>query len=143
MPVATEESVSEVEAYQLEGESLEALFTMSEGVASTVPDVKGYRILVAMPDVSEQYGDSGIVKTQEAVETEGTSTIVGYVVRMGDDAYIDTERFPNGPWCKVGDFVVFKRYSGTRIAIHGTKFRIINDDTVEAVVRDPRGVAGY
>ena len=64
----------------------------------------------------------------------------GYVLKMGEDCYQDKERYPNGPWCKTGDWVVFRAYSGTRLNIYGKEFRIINDDTVEAVVEDPRGV---
>jgi co-chaperonin GroES (HSP10) len=63
-----------------------------------------------------------------------------YVAKVGPQAYKDTTRFPDGPWCKVGDFVITRAYAGTRILIHGTEWRIINDDTVEAVVEDPRGI---
>jgi co-chaperonin GroES (HSP10) len=59
---------------------------------------------------------------------------------MGDMAYSDKDRFPTGPWCKEGDFVLVRAYSGTRLKIHGTEWRIINDDTVEAIVEDPRGL---
>ena len=67
--------------------------------------------------------------------------IVGFVLKMGDLAYADEKKFPTGPWCKQGDWVVFRAYSGTRIKIYGQEFRIINDDSVEAVVDDPRGIA--
>jgi co-chaperonin GroES (HSP10) len=63
-----------------------------------------------------------------------------FVVKMGPDAYADKERFPNGPSCKVGDFVLVRPNTGTRLKIHGQEMRIINDDSVEATIQDPRGV---
>ena len=106
--------------------------------ASQLPDVKGFRILCAVPQVEGTY-DSGIVKAQKTKSIEENSTVVLFVMKLGDMAYIDEQRFPTGPWCKEGDFVITRAYSGTRIRIHGREFRIINDDTVEAVVDDPRG----
>ena len=106
--------------------------------ASQLPDVKGFRILCAVPQVEGTY-DSGIVKAQKTKSIEEISTVVLFVMKLGDMAYIDEQRFPTGPWCKEGDFVITRAYSGTRIRIHGREFRIINDDTVEAVVDDPRG----
>ena len=76
-------------------------------------------------------------------EDEGeaeVASIVGFVIAMGPDCYKDEKRFPTGPWCKEGDFVLMRSYSGTRISIHGKEFRLINDDTPEAVVQDPRGI---
>jgi co-chaperonin GroES (HSP10) len=72
-------------------------------------------------------------------DAEGIASIIGFVVSMGSDAYKDKDKFPNGAYCKVGDFVIFRSYSGTRFKIHTQEFRLINDDTVEAVVDDPRG----
>jgi co-chaperonin GroES (HSP10) len=70
---------------------------------------------------------------------EETASIIGYVMRVGPDAYSDPARFPAGAWCKEGDFVIFRSYSGTRFKVQGREFRLINDDTVEATVEDPRG----
>ena len=67
-------------------------------------------------------------------------TTVLFVVDMGSDCYKDPTRFPNGPWCKKGDFVLVRPNAGTRLVIHDREFRIINDDSVEAVVQDPRGI---
>jgi co-chaperonin GroES (HSP10) len=72
-------------------------------------------------------------------DAEGIASIIGFVVSMGPDAYQDKEKFPHGPYCEKGDFVIFRSYSGTRFKIHTQEFRLINDDTVEAVVDDPRG----
>ena len=103
-----------------------------------LPEVKGYRILCAVPNVDEKY-ESGIIKADKTRHIEEHSTVVLFVIKLGDMAYADKDRFPTGPWCKEGDFVITRAYSGTRIKIHGKEFRIINDDTVEAVVNDPRG----
>ena len=68
-------------------------------------------------------------------------SIIGLVVDMGDQAYGDAERFPTGPWCKQGDYVMFRANSGTRFKVDGLEYRLMNDDSVEAVVADPRGVS--
>lgn len=103
-----------------------------------LPDVQGYRILCMVPQVDETY-DSGIIKSDKTRNIEEHSTVVLFVMKLGDMCYLDENRFPTGPWCKEGDFIIARAYSGTRIKIHGQEFRIINDDTVEAVVDDPRG----
>jgi co-chaperonin GroES (HSP10) len=103
-----------------------------------LPEVKGYRLLCAVPNVEEKY-QSGILKSDKTKSLEEHSTVVLFVLKMGDMAYMDNDRFPTGPWCKEGDFVITRAYSGTRIKIHGKEFRILNDDAVEAVVDDPRG----
>ena len=107
--------------------------------AKLLPEPKGFRLLCAVPNVEEEY-EGGIVKAQDTVRVEEQTTVVLFVIKMGDLAYKDKERFPTGPWCKEGDFVLTRPYSGTRVVIHGREFRIINDDTVEAVVDDPRGI---
>ena len=106
---------------------------------SQLPEPVGYRILIAMPEVDEKT-DGGIVKASSTIRDEEVSNICGYVLKLGPDAYVDKSRFPNGPYCKKGDWVVFRAYSGTRLKIYGKEFRLINDDTVEAVVEDPTGV---
>jgi co-chaperonin GroES (HSP10) len=103
-----------------------------------LPDPKGYRILCAIPEAEETY-ESGLVKAGSVRSIEEHSTVVLFVVKVGDLAYKDEARFPTGPWCKEGDFVLTRAYAGTRFKIHGREFRIINDDTVEGVVQDPRG----
>jgi co-chaperonin GroES (HSP10) len=88
----------------------------------------------------EEKTEGGVILPDEHRAREETATIVGFVLKMGDLCYKDPDKFPTGPWCKEGDWVLFRSYSGTRIKIHSAEFRIINDDTVEAVVQDPRGV---
>jgi co-chaperonin GroES (HSP10) len=110
-----------------------------EKKASQLPEPKGYKLLIALPDVEEKT-EGGILKASETIRNETVATVVGFVLELGPDAYKDENKFPTGPYCKKGDWVVFRAYSGTRVKIHGKEFRIINDDTVEAVVDDPRGV---
>jgi co-chaperonin GroES (HSP10) len=107
--------------------------------ASQLPEPKGYKLLIALPEVDEKT-EGGIIKSAKYQQEEQIATVVGWVMSMGPDAYQDKERFPHGPYCQQGDFVVFRAFSGTRIKIHGKEFRLINDDTVEAVVEDPRGI---
>ena len=107
--------------------------------ASQLPEPRGYKLLIALPEVDEMT-DGGIIKSEDLRHEESIATVVGWVMNMGPDAYANYTRFPSGPYCQVGDWVIFRAFSGTRIKIHGKEFRLINDDTVEAVVEDPRGV---
>jgi co-chaperonin GroES (HSP10) len=108
--------------------------------ASQLPVPTGYRILIGLPEIEEKT-EGGIIKAQSTISVEETASVVGFVLAMGPDCYKDEKRFPTGPWCKEGDFIIMRAYSGTRISIHGKEFRIINDDTPEAVIDDPRGVS--
>ena len=107
--------------------------------AKLLPEPKGYRILCAVPHVEEEF-DGGIIKADDTKRVEEQTTVVLFVIKMGDLCYTDKDRFPTGPWCKEGDFVLTRPYSGTRVVIHGREFRIINDDSVEGVVDDPLGI---
>ena len=111
----------------------------AEERAKQLPIPKGYRILCAIPEAEEAF-DSGILKSDETLRYDELLTTVLFVVDMGSDCYKDSTRFPNGPWCKKGDFVLVRPNAGTRLVIHDREFRIINDDSVEAVVQDPRGI---
>jgi|TARA_R110000868_G_scaffold138836_3_gene353292 co-chaperonin GroES (HSP10) len=106
--------------------------------AAQLPSPCGYKILLTLPDI-EKTTDGGIIKPDSILAIEEAATVVGFVTQMGPDCYKDKKRFPSGPYCKEGDFVLIRAFQGTRIKIHGTEFRMINDDTVEAVVDDPRG----
>lgn len=110
-----------------------------EEKAKQLPEPKGYKILCALPEVEDKFAN-GILKADATVRVEEHSSVVLFVLKMGSDCYQDKERFPNGPWCKEGDFVMTRAYSGTRFKIHGREFRLINDDSVEAIVDDPRGI---
>jgi co-chaperonin GroES (HSP10) len=108
--------------------------------AKQLPDPSGYRILCAIPEVDKKF-DSGILKADITVHHEELLTTVLFVLKMGPDCYKDATRFPSGPWCKEGDFILVRPHSGTRVKIHGREFRIINDDSVEGIVEDPRGIS--
>jgi len=108
--------------------------------AKQLPDPSGYRILCGIPNMEEQY-ESGILKSDLTLQHEELLTTVLFVVKMGPDCYKDAARFPSGPWCREGDFVLVRPHAGTRLKIHGREFRIINDDSVEGVVEDPRGIS--
>jgi hypothetical protein len=105
-----------------------------------LPDPVGYHILCAIPEAEKAFDDSGILKSDDTMRIEEVLTTVLFVVKLGPECYSDKTRFPNGPWCKEGDFILIRPNSGSRLLIHGREFRLINDDTVEAVVQDPRGI---
>ena len=107
--------------------------------AKSMPDPVGYKLLIAIPS-KEEKTEGGILLTEDTRRREEAASITGMILKIGPDAYADTERFPGGPWCKEGDWIVLRSYTGTRIEVHGQEFRFINDDSVEAIVEDPRGI---
>jgi len=111
----------------------------AEDKARQLPKPSGYRILCAIPEVEAEY-ESGLLKADATINYEEKLATVLFVVDLGPDCYQDKTRFPNGPWCKQGDFVIVRPNAGTRLLIHGREFRLINDDSVESVVEDPRGI---
>jgi|TARA_R110001583_G_scaffold48044_3_gene150319 co-chaperonin GroES (HSP10) len=115
--------------------------TTEEELEAQLPTPVGYRILVAMPQVEDTYGDSGILKSSREVHLDTVMSTIGLVLDMGEQAYTDEGRFPTGPWCKQGDYVMFRMNTGTRFKVGGVEYRLMNDDSIEAVVADPRGVS--
>ena len=113
----------------------------AEEKAKQVPDPATYHLLCVLPEVDEEYGETGLIKSAQAMHFEELLSPVLFVVKMGPDAFKDEKRFPSGPSCKVGDFVLVRPNTGTRMKIHGKEFRLIKDDSVEAVVQDPRGIS--
>ena len=107
--------------------------------ATLLPKPVGYKILVTLPDLEEKT-DGGIFIPEKMRDMEQAASVVAFVLELGDLAYKDEKKFPTGPWCKARDWVLLRQYSGTRVKIFGKEFRLINDDTVEAVVDDPRGI---
>ncbi len=105
-----------------------------------LPTPVGFKLLCIIPDADETFEGSSIVKADIVRRNEEHGTTVLFVMAMGPDAYGDKAKFPNGPWCKQGDFILVRTYSGTRFKIYGKEFRLLNDDQVEAVVDDPRGI---
>lgn len=105
-----------------------------------LPKPVGYKLLIALPEIDDTFA-GGIIKADTTKHNEQILSVVGAVLDMGEQAYSDPDRFPNGPWCKVGDFVVFRANTGTRIKVNGQELRLMNDDSIEAVVADPRGIS--
>lgn len=125
----------DVQAVDLSG----ILNTSTEEKAKQIPEPSTFHLLCVLPEINEEY-ESGLVKAGQTLHFEEMLSPVLFVVKVGPDAYKDEKRFPSGPSCKTGDFVLVRPNTGTRIKIHGKEFRIINDDSVEAVVQDPRGI---
>ena len=107
--------------------------------AQQLPRPSGYHILCAIPEMEKEF-DSGIIKADETLLNEEILTTVLFVVDLGPDCYKDPSKFPSGPWCQKGDFILVRPNAGSRLVIHGREFRLINDDTVEGTVQDPRGI---
>ena len=113
----------------------------AEELEAQLPVPVGYRVLVALPQIEETFDGTDLLKTDTTKNKEYVMSIIGLVVDMGDQAYVDKERFPTGPWCKQGDYVMFRANSGTRFKVGDVEYRLMNDDSIEAVVADPRGVS--
>jgi co-chaperonin GroES (HSP10) len=107
--------------------------------ASQIPEPKTYHLLCMLPQAKEEY-EGGLLKAGQTMLYEELLSPVLFVAKIGPDAFKDEKRFPSGPSCKVGDFVIVRPNSGTRMKIHGTEWRLINDDSVEATIDDPRGI---
>jgi len=123
-----------------DGETATTLPQTPEEKARQIPAPKTFHLLTVLPDIDEEY-ESGLVKAGTTIHYEEVLSPVLFVIELGPDAYADKSRFPNGPSCQKGDFVIVRPNTGTRIKIHGKEFRIIKDDQVEAVVQDPRGIS--
>ena len=123
--------VAELDINEVDEQELEA----------QLPRPVGYRILIAMPEIEETFADTKVLKTTTIIHQEHIMSIIGLVLDMGDQAYSDVERFGDTPWCTVGDYVMFRANTGTRFKVGGVEYRLMNDDSIEAVVSDPRGVS--
>ena len=118
----------------------EAEILTDEQLEELLPVPAGYRVLIALPQIKETYDDSDLVKSSRTMHEEHVMSIIGLVVDMGDQAYSDKDRFPTGAWCKQGDYVMFRANSGTRFRIGGIEYRLMNDDSIEAIVPDPASI---
>ena len=125
----------DVEAVDLSG----LLNKTVEDKATQIPEPATYHLLCMLPEAKEEY-EGGLLKASQTMQYEELLSSVLFVAKVGPDAFKDEKRFPSGPSCKVGDFIIVRPNTGTRMKIHGTEWRIINDDSVEAVVLDPRGI---
>jgi co-chaperonin GroES (HSP10) len=114
----------------------------AETKAAALPTPTGWKLLCLVPEVDEKIVGTSLDLVRDAASMRGEEhgTTVLFVLRAGPDVYKDTSKFPSGAWCKEGDFVLVRTYTGTRFKIFGKEFRMINDDQVEAVVQDPRGI---
>jgi len=106
---------------------------------SQLPVPSGWRLLV-LPFSPREKTKGGLLIAQESLDKLRIATNCGYVVSMGPLAYHDKEKFPTGPWCKKGDWVIFARYAGSRLPIEGGEVRILNDDEVLGTIKDPESV---
>jgi|TARA_R110000803_G_scaffold120694_1_gene188720 co-chaperonin GroES (HSP10) len=109
-------------------------------IDAQLPKPVGYRVLVALPQQADTYDGSNILKTDTAKRHDHIMSIMGLVMDMGEQAYSDEERFPTGAWCKQGDYVMFRANTGTRFMVNGLEYRLMNDDSIEAVIADPAGI---
>jgi co-chaperonin GroES (HSP10) len=115
------------------------LNTSAEEKAKQVPDPVTYHLLCMLPEAKEEY-EGGLLKASQTMQYEELLSPVLFVAKIGPDAFKDPARFPSGASCAVGDFILVRPNTGTRMKIHGTEWRIINDDSVQAIVQDPRGI---
>ena len=125
----------DVSAVDLSG----VLSATAEEKAKQIPDPATYHLLCMLPEAKEEY-EGGLLKASQTMQFEELLSPVLFVAKMGPDAFKDEKRFPSGPSCKVGDFIIVRPNTGTRMKIHGTEWRLLNDDAVEAVIQDPRGI---
>ena len=110
-----------------------------EDHANKLPRPTGYRVLI-LPFKPSSTTKGGIMLAKQTMEKEQLATIVGLVVSLGPDAYADTDKFSDGPWCKEGDWVIFGRYAGARFRIEGGDMRLLNDDEILAVIDNPEEI---
>ena len=114
----------------------------TEKILDRLPNPTGWRILV-LPYKGQGKTKGGIILSDTTIEERGFTTVTALVLKVGPDAYRDTERFPNGAWCKKGDWIIFGRYAGSRFGIEGGEVRILNDDEIIAVVKDPEDILQF
>ena len=110
-------------------------------IKDELPQPSGWRLLV-LPFTPKEKTKGGIIIAQESLEKLRIATNCGYVLKMGDLCYADKDRFKE-PWCKLGDWVIFARYAGSRLPIEGGEVRLLNDDEVLGTIKDPESVLHY
>ncbi len=114
----------------------------NEKIIERLPDPTGWRILV-LPYKGQGKTKGGVILTDETMQERTYTTVTGLVLKVGPDAYKDEKRFPDGPWRKKNDWIIFGRYAGSRFGIEGGEVRILNDDEIIAVVKDPEDILQY
>ena len=108
---------------------------------AAIPKPTGYHILIALPNVEETYGETGLVKADKTLRDEYILSTIGLVLELGGQAYNDKDRFPTGAWCKPGDYVMFRANTGTRFKIGRQEYRLMNDDSIQAIVPNPKAIS--
>jgi chaperonin GroES len=116
-----------------------AVESLDKTVRDRVPKPTGWRI-VLLPYKGAEKSKGGILLSDQTREKQQITTVCAYVLAVGPLAYKDTVKFPEGAWCKEGDWIIFGRYAGARIGLDGGEVRIINDDEVLAVIGDPEDI---
>lgn len=118
---------------------VEATLKKAEELGDKLPDPVGYQMLVIKPKIEERT-EGGIIKPSEFLRKEEAGSVLGLVLKKGDMAYADKEKFPTGAWCEVNDFVLIGAYRGSRFSVDGEEFTIVNDDQILATVKNPAGI---
>jgi co-chaperonin GroES (HSP10) len=127
------------EKYKEEDKKTVRAETITEFLINSLPEPSGWRLLV-LPFTPKDKTKGGIIISQESLDKLRISTNCGYVLKIGPLAYKDKERYPTGPWCKKGDWVIFARYAGSRLPIEGGEVRLLNDDEVLGTIKNPEDV---
>ena len=125
-----------IEKYESKPEEKEKEITTE---SSKLPKPTGWRMLV-LPFKMKDKTKGGIIIAETSLERQQVASQCGLVLRMGPDCYTDKERYPDGPWCKEKDWVIFARYAGSRIKIEGGEVRMLNDDEILATVDNPEDI---
>ena len=110
-----------------------------EEYINSLPDPSGYRLLIR-PFAGPQKTKGGILLADTTIETIQATTVVGLVIKMGNLCYRDKEKFPLGAWCKVGEFIMYGRYAGSRFKNKWGEHRILNDDEIIGVIKNPEDI---
>ncbi len=113
-----------------------------EKIIERLPEPTGWRLLV-LPYKGQGKTKGGVILADQTMEERSYTTVTGLVLKIGPDCYRDETRYPNGPWCKKGDWIIFGRYAGSRFGIEGGEVRILNEDEIIAVVKDPEDILQY
>jgi len=113
---------------------------MEQSSLERLPQPTGYRVLI-IPYYPSEKTKGGIIVPDSVRERESFATVAAYVVKLGPDAYKDSQKFPNGSWCNEKDWVLIGRYSGNRFKVEGLEVRIINDDNIIATILDPKDIS--
>ena len=130
------------QAYKEKSEQTLDPASIGETLLDRMPSPTGWRLLI-LPYRGKGKTESGIYLPDQVVEENSVSTQVGYVLKVGDLAFKDPEKFPSGPWCEKGDWVMFARYAGSRFKIDGGEVRILNDDEILAKIQSPEDVLHF